>query len=340
MYIGEKKVTLIHYIGNEGIVAGFPHRNTTNDSNKSFVRTCPSYLKKCEMLVDSKKANVVYKKEVANMSCDPKMVPVELPRNLKQLRNLRVKCLNNSRISRDALFNLHEIAYDTAGFIWKITTYPDLLCIIGLQEILAEADRILSLKSNFQLLSYDTTFQLGDFYVSPLIIRHCIFKERPCIPAMFLIHERKFMDTHQEMFKECVKRIPCLKKTKSPLVTDKERAIVNAIKRELPEVKLLYCWNHIFRDIRTWCRKHGAPSGDISFYTDDVRQLLHSNCENDYKIKLEERRKVWDAAFETYYMQEIHPSVAESFARWILEEHHVYNPYSGITNNQSESFNR
>ena len=31
--------------------------------------------------------------------------------------------------------------------------------------------------------------------------------------------------------------------------------------------------------------------------------------------------------------------VTTSLGRWILEDTHVYNPFSGVTNNQSESFN-
>ena len=178
--------------------------------------------------MESKKANVVYKQEVAGMKCDPKLVPIQTPRNLKQLRNLRFKSLCNSRLSRDALFNLHEIAYDVPGFIWKISTYPDLVCICGLQEVIEDADRILILAHESQLLSYDTIFQLGDFYVSPFIIRHSLFVQMPCIPVMFMIHERKFTVTHQEMFRECIKRIPSLKKSRCSLVTDKEKAIINA----------------------------------------------------------------------------------------------------------------
>ena len=37
---------------------------------------------------------------------------------------------------------------------------------------------------------YDTTFQLGDFYVLILCFRHTLFKETPVIPATFLVHER------------------------------------------------------------------------------------------------------------------------------------------------------
>ena len=135
------------------------------------------------------------------MQCDPALVGVQTPRNMKQLRNLRFKHLQQSRISQDALYSMHELAYDIPGFIWKITTFPDLVCICGLQELLEELDRVLLLDPHSQLLSYDTTFQLGDFYVSPLLFRHTLFKELPCVPAMFLLHERKFADTHRDLSK-------------------------------------------------------------------------------------------------------------------------------------------
>ena len=172
------------------------------------------------------------------MKSPPEQVAVTTPRNMKQLRNLMYKHLNQTRISRDALYNMHELAYDIPGFIRKITTYPDLVCVCGLQEILEEANKVLQLKSPSQLLSYDTTFKLGDFYVSPLLFKHMLFKEAPCIPAMFLIHERKYTETHIEVFRECIACIPTLKKAKCPIVTDREKAIVNAVKESLPVATL------------------------------------------------------------------------------------------------------
>ena len=280
------------------------------------------------------------KKEVATAACDSQFGPVLTPRNIKQLRNLRYQHLNDIRLSRISLYNLHEIAYDIPGFIWKISTFPDLICVYGLEEIITEFDRVLHIDSNKQLLSYDTTFQLGDFYVSPLMFRHLLFKENPCIPALFLVHERKLTETHEAMFKECVERIPSLAKTCFPIVTDKERSIINAIKSELPGIKLLYCWNHIFRDVQVWCRKHGAPKSDVSVYTEDLRLLFHSSSEETYMQKLSDMKKAWDSTFEDYFMREIQPEVPISIGHWILEKYSVYNPYSGVTNYQSESFNR
>ena len=154
--------------------------------------------------------------------------------------------------------------YDIPGFIQKIVTFPDLTCICGLSEILEEADKVLMLDEGQQLLSYDTTFQLGDFYVSSLLFHHTLFREKPCIPAMFLIHERKFTETHQMLFQQVVQHIPSIRKANCCLVTDKERAIIKAVELELPNIRRVQCWNHLFRDIRFWLRISMVPLVQIS----------------------------------------------------------------------------
>ena len=157
-------------------------------------------MKKLSKECKIQRANVVYKQEVAQASATGNHVPTVLPRNLKQLQNFRFKHSQQSRLSRDDLYNLHEISYDINGFVHKIITYPYLTCICGL-GVLNEANKVLQLKDAGQLLSYDTTFQMGDFYVSTLLFHHLVFEESPCIPALFMIHERKFSETHQELFK-------------------------------------------------------------------------------------------------------------------------------------------
>ena len=243
-------------------------------------------MKKLSKECKTQRANVVYKQEVAQASATGNHVPTVLPRNLKQLQNFRFKHSQQSRLSRDDLFNLHEISYDINGFVHKIITYPDLTCICGLGVVLNEANKVLQLKDAGQLLSYDTTFQMGDFYVSTLLFRHLVFEESPCIPALFMIHERKFSETHQELFKQAGILIPSLKSLHSCIVTDRESAITKAIELELPNLHQLHCWNHLYRDVRFWLRKHGAPSADISVYIDDISHLFQSQTEKEYNESL------------------------------------------------------
>ena len=94
-----------------------------------------------------------------------------------------------------------ELAVDLPNFVRALCTHPDLICICSNKELLDELDRVLLVQSPTpQLLSYDTTFQLGDFYVSTLAFRHTLFKEAPVIPLALLIHERKLQACHDELF--------------------------------------------------------------------------------------------------------------------------------------------
>jgi len=49
-----------------------------------------------------------------------------------------------------------------------------------------------------QTLSYDTTFCLGDYYISVLLLRHTDFNPAPIIALAYLLHERKTTETHAE----------------------------------------------------------------------------------------------------------------------------------------------
>ena len=168
--------------------------------------------------------------------CLPGEQPVLLPRNLKQIKNLQAKDRQSIRLSHDALYNTHELAHGLEDFVYKIITFSDLIIICGLKAVLQELDRIISAVTKRPiLLSYDTTFRLGDFYVSSLLFRHVLFNQSPVIPAAFMLHERKFQSTHEEFMKIINLKLPLLSKLKKPvlIVTDDETGICTAIDRYL-----------------------------------------------------------------------------------------------------------
>ena len=63
----------------------------------------------------------------------------------------------------------------------------------------------------YQCLSYDTTFDMGDFYLSVLTFRQTEFKETPVVPLLFMIHERRLESVHDFFFKRLVVLIPEIK---------------------------------------------------------------------------------------------------------------------------------
>jgi len=176
----KQNCVLIKYTSDKTAVP-YPHGNSK--CSKPYIRTYPYVLKTS---VESP-ANV-YKHLVSNLHCSPDLQPVLTPRNVKQICNAQSLQQQASRLSHDALYNLHEMAYDTSGFVQRMETYPNLVVICALQDLIEELNRMIQADLNAPiLLSYDTTFCLGDIYVSPFLYRHVLFDCSPVIPAVFFI---------------------------------------------------------------------------------------------------------------------------------------------------------
>ena len=329
-------VVLLHYMGDERAAVSFTHGNAKG-LERAHIRTCPSVLRSMENECNHATPATVYRKLVTDVP-PPMHMPVKQPRDTKQAKNIRSKLLEKHRLSHDALYNLHELAMDLPDFVHSIRTHPDLVCVCGNKALFAELDRVLIIDSpSAQLLSYDTTFQLGDFYVSTLAFRHTLFKEAPVIPVCFLIHERKFEACHEELFSICCKLMPSLRKSTKPIVTDEEQAFANTIRCHM-SLTHVQCWNHVFRAAIRWLRSHGAPAQDVAVYLSDVRDLFHLPTEEEYSLTLKRMACKWSAPFYEYYSHNIHSDV-HAIARWAIEPFGVYDPYSGVTSNQAEGLN-
>ncbi len=54
-----------------------------------------------------------------------------LPRNSKQIANIQQREHKKFRITHDAIYNLHELAFNLEDFVKEIVTYPNLIVVCG-----------------------------------------------------------------------------------------------------------------------------------------------------------------------------------------------------------------
>ena len=169
------------------------------------------------------------------------------------------------RYTQDDLFNLVELTYDIQDYTHRMFLVPELGVVLGHRAMLQEFRAVLCTKGQQpQLVSYDTTYNLSDFYVSPLLFRHTLFEGAPVIPVAFLIHEKRTQFAHEVFMDFIAKEIPEI--AEAPFVTDREENIITAITKRLPQVRQLRCWNHLQSGATHWLRKHGASSSECSVY--------------------------------------------------------------------------
>jgi hypothetical protein len=302
--------------------------------------TCPSVIQQIKK-EDSVSAGTLYKKMVTNNASGPQQ-GICNPRNLKQVKNAQRIVRAERRISHDEIYNVVEIANHLEPFVHYYKVHPDMICILGIKELFDEFSRVLEVDPDSSVIcGYDTTFQLGDFYVSALSFRHILFEGNPIIPFGFVIHERKFQEVHETFFSHIKKLVPNLKKDcfKIAIVVDKETGISNAISERLPGWQILHCWNHIKQDLKFWLRKHGGKQDDICIYINDIKQLLQSECVEEFNELCETLSTKWSRAFLHHFEDNLKDDIVKYSAKWVLQDCGTYDPYSGVTNNASESLN-
>ena len=63
--------------------------------------------------------------------------------------------------------------------------------IVGLEEILNDFNDLLKNKSHTIKCAVDTTYKLGDLFVTVFSYQNFLFESNPAIPVAFMLHEKK-----------------------------------------------------------------------------------------------------------------------------------------------------
>jgi len=137
----------------------FPHGNSAASSSRNYVQTQPHVIRDIQQASGS--ARSIYQNLVLSGPASISQQTTATPRNMEQVRNTQKGQRNRCRLTRDALYKLHEFAADS-DFINKIVTHPDLHIIMYSR---AAIDLFIDLSSRnedhpVQTLSYDNILLL------------------------------------------------------------------------------------------------------------------------------------------------------------------------------------
>ena len=164
------------------------------------------------------------------------------------------------------MFNVNILAQQLNNVKW-IQSVPHLIIITTDDQICEEINNILAEFNGRVFFTYDTTFNIGDFLVSPLLCRHPFLEDDMAFPVAYLFHDSKEEMVHDIFFRWVtkvnlillkpntiilnlvfsifyLKTFPLIK-SKGLCATDGERAIINS----LNGIENLRCWNHLLNNI-------------------------------------------------------------------------------------------
>ena len=144
-----------------------PHGNDKSENPRQYRRTLPSTIADIRIKATDKQPRKFNKEIVVNRHVPGMYQRVKNTRNTEQVRNQHRLLRKETHLTHDQIYSTLELAYHLDGVVHDIAIYP---------EVTSELNKVLVIKSDATaLLSYDPTFNIGDFYVSFLVFRHVLF---------------------------------------------------------------------------------------------------------------------------------------------------------------------
>ena len=119
----------------------------------------------------------------------------------------------------------------------------------------------------------------------------------PTFPVFYMLHEAKTAEVHNSFWDQVLKYVPELAKANRVyIVTDEEKAIVNAIRSRLPDLPLFRCWNHVWQNIKRKLKNDCkiTKREDLKKYKRDIRRLFLQKSETDFYKALSKCKNTWN----------------------------------------------
>ena len=99
------------------------------------------------------------------------------------------------------------------------------------------------------------------------------------------------------------------------------------------------CWNHILQDCGRRLTEKGCSKAEAICYKDHLRCIFGQDTREKSLEAINELQKAWMDEFKRYFNDRISPNLTK-VCKWAIDKITRFDPYSRITQNQSQSINK
>ena len=312
---------LIAYRGDHTVFVEAPHGNATIKTN--FQSSLPSVQKVVKDRCNEKKSVEVLfmdiKADLRKEATSPNATGQELVRDRKQIKNYRSKLKNSFIISQDEMTGICLLATrHLENFIRSIHFCPEFYCIMAHPEAIKLANKLFTdcqtISSLEQVVAYDTTFDIGEFYISSVVIKDTDLKDDKIFPVAFFLHNRKDTETHKIFFDWLFNELHI--PSQVPFIVDREQSIVNNLLGQCVGAdQLFYCTFHIRKNVERWCQANMKVKKTVDSYTRQFRTLINKKTFAEYEETLNSLKPTWDDNFAKYFEKHIEQDILSNLTK-------------------------
>ena len=288
-----------------------------------------------------------------------------LPRDNRQVSYARHK---GGTKNCDPLYSVMldcKLAQGTSDvFVQDVKGAPFPMSVLCFNWQLNDMERFLTSNRQFSVLTVDTTFKLGQFYVTPMTYQHLMLediktKHHPVMLGPLLVHQKVDFPAFNYFASTLISLNKELKKVLS-FGTNGDKDIVEALAHNFPYAIQLCCFLHFKKNIEHMLLELGLPSSVSQEFLNEIfgkrsgntqqEGLVDSSSSQDFMERLEALKPVWDTCegpfapssgprFYTHFLTYQADSVQYHMRKDLRESAGLGSPPCQFTTNASESIN-
>ena len=279
-----------------------------------------------------------------------------LPRDRQQVANFR-RSVSRTK-DDDVLYSIMMECKLAQGkndlFVQDVKAAPEPQCILFADWQLQDLCR----------LSVDTTFNLGEFYVTPITYYHLMLEDvhtgkHPVLVGPMLVHQRMHFSTFNYFTSTLVSYNKSLRNVLA-VGTDGDKNLTEALGHNFPRAIQLRCFVHFKKNVQQKLRDLGIPSPTANQFLNDIFGSNVGGCRldglvdvssvEDFDEKLRNLEDTWNSRERPFsgesgprfynHFQKYQAEVVRNHMRKDLREiAGLGSPPSTFTTNPSESIN-
>ena len=188
-----------------------------------------------------------------------------LPRNRQQISNIRRShCAHDKNVLYSVMLECKLTQGKGGAFVRDVKAAPSPQSVVFFDWQLRDMERFLTNNHQFGVLSVDTTFNLGEFYVTVVTYPQLMLQDVSTgkHPAMFgpvLIHQQKDFPSFNYFAATLISHNKNLRNVLC-FGTDGDKALVEAFAHNFPYALQLRCFIHFKKNVQEKMRSFGFPS--------------------------------------------------------------------------------
>ena len=294
-----------------------PHGNST--SSQPYFRTASSAHTQNKMIAARNTPNTAMHKAVQQQGGELTARGLnKLPRNSQQIRNYR---RSETKKDTDVLYSVMLQCKLSEGksdsFVRDVKAAPDPQCVLYTDWQMSELVKFTTKQAEFSVFVADTTYNLGDFYVTPTTYQHLMLEDstshkHPSFLGPTLVHQRKNFSSFNYFSSTLIGANNKLQNVQA-FGTDGDLALIEAFSHNFRDARQLRCFIHLKRNISDKLRERGIPSNESSEFIADIfgkncgslyeEGLVDAEDAEDFEGRLGNCEEVW-LARESKYLRE------------------------------------